>query len=170
MVTNHQSLVDIVVIYSLFRHFRWTSKVENFRLPFVGWVLTFNRSVRVYRNDPDAFEKFRKIAVSELNRGNSIMVFPEGTRSRTGELGRFREGAFRIALETEADILPMVLDGTSRAIPKSGWSLTGRQKMILKILDPVPYNEYLDSSADEIKNLVRAKIETELIKLREEHV
>lgn len=166
VISNHQSLADIVVIYSLFRHFRWTSKKENFKLPFVGWVLSFNRSIKIYRKDIDAFEKFRTHAVKELQSGNSIMVFPEGTRSKNGLLGRFREGAFKIAMETGADILPMVLDGTSRAIPKKGWSLTGREKMILKVLEPIPFEEYKDRKARDVMKLVHGIIARELDAIR----
>lgn len=167
IVSNHQSLADILVIYSLFKHFRWTSKVENFKTPFVGWVLSFNRSIKVFRNEKDAFERFQNQAVKELKSGNSIMVFPEGTRSKKGDLGRFKDGAFRIALETGSDILPMVLDGTSKAIPKKGWSLTGKQEMILKILDPLPYDNFKDIDYQELNKGIRKIIGDELNLLRQ---
>ena len=170
VLSNHQSLVDIVVVYSTFRHFRWTSKESNFRLPFVGWVLRFNRSIRIYRKDKNAFEKFRVQAERELNSGNSIMVFPEGTRSVNGELGKFQEGAFRIALNAGADILPMVLDGTSRAIPKKGWSMTGKEKMRLKILKPIPYEEIKMLGPKELMIKVKALISKELEEMRKYNV
>lgn len=166
MVSNHQSLVDIVVIYSLFRHFTWTSKQENFKLPFVGWVLSANRSVRVYRNSKQAFEQFREQAGKTITRGSSIMVFPEGTRSKKGELGSFKDGAFRIIHEMKLDVLPLVLDGTSKAIPKKGWSLTGKQRMTLKILPAVPYSEIANESVQETKLRIRTIIENELAGLR----
>ena len=166
LISNHQSLVDIVVIYSLFRHFKWTSKAENFRIPFVGWVLHFNRSLRIYRNTPAAWANFRKQANITMDRGSSIMIFPEGTRSRDGKLGRFREGAFMFAHERKCDIIPMVLDGSAAAIPKKGWSLLGKQKMKLKVLDPVPYEKYAALSPYETTGMFRDIIETELDKLR----
>jgi len=89
MVSNHQSFADIVVIYSLFRHFRWTSKVENFKLPFVGWVLALNRSIRIYRGANDAYIRLKEQAADTLSKHNSIMMFPEGTRSRDGSIGIF---------------------------------------------------------------------------------
>lgn len=144
IISNHQSLADIVIIYSLFRHFRWTSKAENFRIPFVGWVLFFNRSVKIYRNSHEAFGNFRKRALHSLNEGTSLVMFPEGTRSRDGKLGKFKEGAFRLAHEAKCDIIPMVLDGSAAAIPKKGWVLTGKQRMKLKVLNPVPYEVYKD--------------------------
>jgi 1-acyl-sn-glycerol-3-phosphate acyltransferase len=166
MISNHQSLVDIVVIYSLFRHFAWTSKLENFKLPFVGWVLSANRSIRIYRNSKQAFDLFRDQALKTIERGSSIMIFPEGTRSKNGQLGSFKEGAFKIIHEMKLDVLPIVLDGTSKAIPKKGWSLTGKQRMILKVLPPVSYVEIADESANETRIRIRTILEKELMKIR----
>jgi len=94
------------------------------------------------------------------------MVFPEGTRSKEGKVNRFKEGAFRIAHEMKADILPMVLDGTSGAIPKSGWSLRGKQKIILKVIDPVSYNEFHKLSIRETRDKFQDMISDEIMKIR----
>ena len=166
IVSNHQSLADTVVIYSLFKHFRWTSKVENFKTPFVGWVLAFNQSIKIYRGANDAYQKFEEQALHALNTGNSIMIFPEGTRSKTGKMGKFKDGAFRLAHDSKSDILPLVIEGTSRAIPKSGWILKGREKMFLKVLDPVPYSEFSNLSINETSELIRGKIENGLKEIR----
>jgi 1-acyl-sn-glycerol-3-phosphate acyltransferase len=166
IVSNHQSFADIVVIYSLFKHFRWTSKAELFKIPFVGWVLTLNRSIKVYRGANDAYQKLKEQAVIALQNGNSIMVFPEGTRSRGSSMGKFKDGAFRLAHETKTDILPLVIDGTSKVVPKTGWILTGKERMILKVLDPVPYMVFSNLSFTETSALIREKIAKELIKIR----
>lgn len=166
IISNHQSLVDIVVIYSLFKHFRWTSKSENFSLPFVGWVLAMNRSVKIYRGRRRAFELFHQQVGREVKRGNSVFLFPEGSRSPDGKLRNFKEGGFRIAHDFQLDILPMVLDGTGDAVPKKGWSLTGRQKMILKVLDPVPWESYKNLSPSETKKMFHSLISSELDKFR----
>lgn len=166
-VSNHQSLADILVMYSIFKHFRWTSKVENFRLPFVGWVLALNRSIRIYRGAGDAWQRFESQAVKALAGGNSILIFAEGTRSKTGRIGKFKEGAFRLALQTGTEIQPMVLDGTSKAIPKSGWVLTGRQEMVLKVLDPLPYESFKDLNPAQLADKVQKIIEVALEGLRE---
>ena len=166
VMTNHQSALDIFLIDSLFKHFKWVSKDENFKLPFLGWILTFNRAVRVYRSDSKAFEKFRNQAISTLKKKNSIMVFPEGTRSRSGNIGRFMDGAFIIAMETKTDILPMVIDGTGKAIPKKGFSLSGKQDITLKVLDPLPYKDWKDKSLLELKQYVKEVISDELAKQR----
>ncbi len=165
VVSNHQSLVDIIVIYSLFKHFRWTSKLENFRLPFVGWVLRMNKSIKIFRNDPDAYEKFREQALKALSDGNSIMIFPEGTRSKNTRLRKFKEGAFRIALETGSDILPVVLNGTGKAIPKKGWSLEGKQKLVCRVLDPLSYDVFKNKTAAETAEMTHQIIQKALDEL-----
>ncbi|MCB8994598.1 MAG: 1-acyl-sn-glycerol-3-phosphate acyltransferase [Bacteroidales bacterium] len=166
LVSNHQSFADILIVNSLFRHFRWTSKVENFKMPFVGWVLTLNRSIKIYRAAGDAFQKFKDQAVKSLAEGNTLAIFPEGTRSRTGEMGKFKEGAFMLALQTKTDIFPMVLDGSAKAIPKKGWVLTGRSKMILKVLDPIPYESFKDMTPGELSLKVHDIIQSALKELR----
>ena len=164
IISNHQSLADIIIIYSLFRHFRWTSKTGNFRIPFVGWVLFFNRSVEIRRNSSSAYGDFRKDALKSLKEGSSLVMFPEGTRSRNGKLGKFREGAFRLAHEAKCDIIPMVLDGSAAAIPQKGWVLTGKQNMSLRVLDAVPYEQYKDLSPSETAHFFREMIKKELEK------
>ncbi len=166
LVSNHQSLADILVMNSLFKHFRWTSKVENFRIPLVGWTLWLNRSIKIYRGAADAWHRFEAQAVKVLSDGDSILMFAEGTRSKTGEMGRFKEGAFRLALQTKTDILPIVLDGTSKAIPKSGWILTGRQDMLVKVLNPLPYESFKDLTPAQLTDKVHGIIENALHEIR----
>jgi 1-acyl-sn-glycerol-3-phosphate acyltransferase len=159
MVCNHQSLVDIIVIYSLFKHFKWTSKAENFKLPFVGWVLYFNNSIKVYRGAKDAYDKFAHQARLALNAGSSIIIFPEGTRSVNGKLGAFKDGAFKLAHETESPILPMFLEGTAAAVPKKGWVIRNSKKITLTILDPLPYDSFKNLTVKNTKDFVRGMIE-----------
>jgi 1-acyl-sn-glycerol-3-phosphate acyltransferase len=170
MVSNHQSFVDIIVVNSLFRHFRWTSKVENFKLPFVGWVLILNRSIRIYRGAGDAWKKFEQQASKSLSDGNSIMIFPEGTRSKTRQMGKFKEGAFLLALHTKTDIQPMVLDSFSESTRKSGLVLTGSRKMYLKVLEPMPYESFKDQTPARIAETVHNIIETALKELRANYI
>jgi 1-acyl-sn-glycerol-3-phosphate acyltransferase len=167
LVVNHQSFVDILVMNSLFKHFRWTSKAENFRVPLVGWSLTLNRSIRIFRTASDAWQRFEAQALNTISQGNSLLIFPEGTRSKTGKIGKFKEGAFRLALKTKTEIQPLVLDGTSKAVPKSGWVLTGRQNMVLKVLDPIPYESFKDLTPSQLADKVQKVIESALAELRE---
>jgi 1-acyl-sn-glycerol-3-phosphate acyltransferase len=121
MVCNHQSMLDIPVIYRIFLHFKWVSKASLFKFPIIGWNLSLNRHIRLERTSTTSQRKMFRQCAEHLQNGSSIMIFPEGTRSRDGELRAFKEGAFLIALRQKADILPIVLDGSYKALPEKGF-------------------------------------------------
>jgi 1-acyl-sn-glycerol-3-phosphate acyltransferase len=85
-----------------------------------------------------------------IREGNSIMIFPEGTRSKDGNVQAFKTGAFRIALEMKAPILPIAIRGTSKAIRKGGLTIHKNHGMEIRVLDPLPYTIY---SEDDQKRL-----------------
>ncbi|HEX7573782.1 MAG TPA: lysophospholipid acyltransferase family protein [Bacteroidota bacterium] len=137
MVCNHQSLVDILVLFRLFVHFKWVSKAENFRIPFVGWNMTLNRYIRIERGRLRGNLSMMRGAEAALEAGSSVMIFPEGTRSPGGVLGGFKAGAFELALRTGRPILPIVIDGTAAALPKKGFILRGKQAICIRVLKPI---------------------------------
>jgi 1-acyl-sn-glycerol-3-phosphate acyltransferase len=150
MISNHQSILDILALYSLYKHFKWVSKIENFRLPFVGWNMSLNRYIRLDRSSSKSFLKMMRDAEKSLNQGSSVMIFPEGTRSLTNEFRNFKEGAFHLALRSKKPILPIVLNGTGDAAPKKGFVFRKNRKMRVRVLDPIPYNEFSNLSAAEL--------------------
>ena len=97
-----------------------------------------------------------------LAEGNSIMMFPEGTRSMDGKMRAFKPGAFELALKCERPLLPIVLDGTSTALPKRGFLLQGRHEIRIKVLEPLPVADSANLSVDELSQRVRNLIRTEL--------
>jgi 1-acyl-sn-glycerol-3-phosphate acyltransferase len=162
MVANHQSLLDILVLFRLFTHFKWVSKIENFRLPLIGWNMRLNRYVALRRGDRASVIQMVEHCTRTLAQGSSIMMFPEGTRSVDGKLRAFKPGAFELALKCECPVLPIVLDGTSNALPKRGFVLQGRHRIRIKILEPVPVDELSNQSVDELTERVRTRIAAEL--------
>ena len=93
IISNHQSQLDILVAFRLFFHFKWVSKAEVFRLPFIGWNMVLNRYIKITRGDKNSIVKMMKDAEQALAKGSSLFFFPEGTRSRTGILKDFKPGA-----------------------------------------------------------------------------
>ena len=163
MVANHLSLIDILVLFRLFRHFKWVSKIENFRVPFIGWNMTLNRYIKLRRGDRESVVQMMEACEKTLDAGSSIMMFPEGTRSPTGEMRAFKPGAFELALKTGTPILPIVISGTADALPKRGFVLQGRHPIRIRVLDPIPPEGFAELSVDELTEHVRTVIADEIM-------
>jgi 1-acyl-sn-glycerol-3-phosphate acyltransferase len=155
MVANHLSLLDILVLFRLFRHFKWVSKIENFRVPFIGWNMRLNGYIPLRRGDRASVRRMMVACEDTLRSGSSIMMFPEGTRSKTGELRPFKPGAFELALRTGAPILPITVEGTHHALPKRGFVLQGRHPIRITVLEPIPPERFEGMSAGEVAESVR---------------
>lgn len=162
IVSNHQSLVDIFAFFRTFVHFKWVSKSENFKFPFVGWNMRLNRYIEIKRGSNRSSAEMMKQCENTLRSGSSIFIFPEGTRSTTGMLGKFKMGAFELAKRTGLPILPMVVHGSSNALPKGGLILSGIHRIRIHIIDAITADEVNRLSADELCDLTRNRIETEL--------
>ncbi len=163
MVANHQSLLDILVLFRLFRHYKWVSKVENFRVPFIGWNMSLNGYIELKRGDRTSVVKMMSACRVTLAEGNSIMMFPEGTRSLDGRMRRFKTGAFELAKASGRPILPIVLNGTSNALPKRGFVLQGRHPIHISILEEIPAEEFAAESAEKLTERVRDLIGAKLL-------
>jgi 1-acyl-sn-glycerol-3-phosphate acyltransferase len=156
--SNHLSAGDIAVLFTLLLPFKFVSKHQNFWVPFIGWNMYLNRYVKLRRGDPSSVRDVIKVCKKWLARGVSIMMFPEGTRSVTGTMGPFKLGAFKLAKEAGAPIVPIVLDGTREALPRDGvlrqW---GQMPIRVRVLAPVDPKDYADARA--LANAVRARME-----------
>lgn len=158
IVSNHQSAVDILVAFRLFVPFKWVSKAENFRIPFIGWNMWLNRYIKLERGSRSGIRRMLETCERTLRRGSSIYIFPEGTRSETDEVGRFRSGAFVLAQKLNLPVLPIAIHGTKDVLPKHSLVLRGRHHVRLQVLDPVPPEELAGLSADAAGALVRERI------------
>jgi 1-acyl-sn-glycerol-3-phosphate acyltransferase len=162
MVANHQSLLDILVLFRLFTHFKWVSKIENFRVPCVGWNMTLNRYIKLRRGDKESVDQMMVACERTLREGSPIMMFPEGTRSVDGKLKAFKHGAFTLAKNVQVPLLPIIIQGTSEALPKRGFILRGRHRIRIKILDEIAYEAFADLPVETVMTNVRGVIASEL--------
>lgn len=169
LVSNHLSFLDILVLFRLFSHFKWVSKVENFRVPCIGWNMTLNGYIELKRGDRTSVVRMMTACEKTLRGGSSIMMFPEGTRSPTGRMRAFKTGAFELALRTRCPVQPLVIQGTANALPKRGFVLQGRHPIRITVLDPIPPESFGNLSAEELTERVRAKI-AEALDAKEEVV
>jgi 1-acyl-sn-glycerol-3-phosphate acyltransferase len=167
MVSNHLSLLDILVMFRLFSHFKWVSKIENFRVPCIGWNMSLNGYVKLRRGDKASVVQMMDACDRLLAEGNSIMMFPEGTRSPTGRMRAFKAGAFELALRNRLPLLPIVIEGTANALPKRGFVLRGRHPLRLTVLPPIPFERFAGSEAEKLAEQVRELLRSHLPEERE---
>jgi 1-acyl-sn-glycerol-3-phosphate acyltransferase len=158
LVANHNSLVDILVLFRLQSHFRWVSKKENFRVPFVGWNMTLCDYIPIRRGQAGSIHTMMRHCDRALAGGNSIFMFPEGTRSSSGRLRSFKLGAFEIANRNRVPIQPIIVRGTSEALPKRGFILQGRHAISIEVLDVIPAEEVASCDSQEMLERVRTII------------
>src|SRR6056297_3605678 len=137
VVSNHESFVDILLISHLPTEMKWMSKIEILRIPLVGWMMRLARDIPLTRGDADSAAAALDASRERLDSKVSVMIFPEGTRSKTGDLRPFRSGAFRLAIETQLPILPLAVYGTRDALRKHDWRL-GYAEAEVRVLDPIP--------------------------------
>lgn len=162
MIANHQSLLDILVLFRLFVHFKWVSKIENFRVPAIGWNMALNRYIKLRRGDAASIEQMMTACEATVAEGSSIMMFPEGTRSVDGRLKAFKHGAFTIAKRAAAPLLPIIVEGTANALPKRGFVLQGRHAIRVRVLDEIPYRTFAHMSVDDLVAMVFRRFAVEL--------
>jgi len=158
IVANHQSFVDILVLFRLFRHFKWVSKIENFRVPFIGWNMSLNGYIKLRRGQRESVERMFRQCEEALASGNSIMMFPEGTRSPTGQMRAFKPGAFELAKRAGSAILPLAIVGTGDALPKRGFVLQGRHAIRVSVLDEISAEQVAQTPVETLTRSAYARI------------
>lgn len=168
MVANHRSLVDILALYKIRRPFKWTSKDENFRLPFIGMVLSLTNSIRIKRESLRSGAQFLSQAETEIAKGSSILLFPEGTRSKTLEMRPFKEGAFLLAKKTGCGIIPIVHIGSEKTFDRGSWVLKGFAPIHIRVLDEIPASQVEKLEIKELMQLTRKMMEEGIATLEQE--
>lgn len=156
-VANHESFADIFLLSHLPWEMKWMSKDAIFRIPVMGWMMRMAGDVMVRRGDAGSRVRALEEARDRLRKKVSVMIMPEGTRSSGDELLRFHDGAFRLAIETGAPILPIAVAGTRQAIAKGSW-LIGRARAIARVLPPVETAGLTLDDVPALREKVRAMI------------
>jgi 1-acyl-sn-glycerol-3-phosphate acyltransferase len=140
-VANHLSYMDTPVLLANIPDFRFLAKIGLFKIPMLGTHLATAGHIPVPRGDARAAVKTMTTAVQAIReRGISMLIFPEGGRSQTGELAAFEEGAAYIAIRAGVPLVPIALQGTREVLPfgsghfRSGW-------VTMRIGDPIPTDQ-----------------------------
>lgn len=143
LVANHSGLHDILALAAYLPiQFRWVAKKSLFRVPFMGWHM--RRSGYISIDEENAREAARSIiaAAKLIQEGVNAIAFPEGTRSRSGELGDFYSGAFVLALRTGVPLVPVTLEGSYRVIVPKTLRVNPGVIIRIKIDQPIDVASY----------------------------
>lgn len=162
-VANHQSFLDVFAVYGwLPNNFKWLMKKEIRRVPFVGTACAVAGHIFVDRSNPRAaFQSMEKVK-KELVDGISTVIFPEGTRTKTGEIGRFKQGAFKIAMDMELPVVPITLNGFYKAMPSGQPFANPFSHLSLHIGKPIDISQFTDINDAMLH--VREKVEHRIVK------
>ncbi len=162
IVANHRSSFDILVVYAyLGVRFKWVMKKELRKVPGLGYGSKAVGHIFIDRsNTKKAIESIRE-AGNKIKNGVSVFFFPEGTRSKTGEMLPFKKGAFHLALDLGLPILPVSINGTDRILPSDTFDLfPGNAEIIFH--PPVDTGKYDRNNIMELVREVREVIESGL--------
>lgn len=155
VVGNHASHADAFLISHLPWEMKWLAKDSLFKLPFLGSSMWLAGDVRVVRGERTSAAGAMAKCKQWLDKGMPVMIFPEGTRSKDGNLQAFKDGAFRLALDADAELLPIAVLGTETALPKHSWKFAVSYARV-SVGTPIVT---AGKSVAELKELVRAQIE-----------
>jgi len=125
VAANHESFADIAVLLAILPlRVRFLAKRSIFRVPVLGWSIAAAGFIPVDRGDRSGSAATVDSALERLRRGLSLVIFPEETRTRSGELSAFKQGAALLALRAKLPILPVGLAGTRRVLPRGALLMT----------------------------------------------
>lgn len=150
VVGNHQSLADIPLLSHLPWEMKWVAKRSLFRLPAIGWMMRMAGDIPLERADARSGARSLLRAARYLRQGCPVMFFPEGTRSTDGSVGRFHDGAFRLALRERVNVLPVAVEGSHACLPKHSWRFGAARTIRVRVLPPI---EVADFGADQTARL-----------------
>lgn len=162
-MVNHQSNVDIPVLVRSFPMFqlRWVAKRELLWVPFFGWAMWASKHIAVDRSKPSDALKSLQRAKARIAAGISVVIFPEGTRSRDGKLLPFKKGGFLLAAQSGAAIVPVTINGSGALLPSGAWRL---QSGVIEVIvgEAVSVEGYRPGNLRLLSEKVRAQMASHL--------
>lgn len=158
LMPNHQSNFDIPVLLGCLPiQFRWLAKSELFKIPIFGRGMRGCGYISIDRsNRKSAFQSLAE-AAAKIRNGVSVLIFPEGTRSRDGRILPFKKGGFVLSVDAGVPIVPIVIFNTWSIMPKDRLRIR-TQSVRMDILTPIPTSGYTRKTKDDLMNSVRNTI------------
>lgn len=144
LVANHQSLIDICALFRAVPvPLRFLLKREMAGVPFVGWYAQVTGMLFIDREDRRAGPRLRRDAAVMLRHGDSLCLFPEGTRSRSGAVAPFKAGALQSAIDAGVDVLPVAIEGAGAVLPADGFFRVRPGCIRVRFGSPLPVRDAL---------------------------
>ena len=157
-MANHQSNFDILAVFAgLPFQFRWLAKAELFRIPIFAQGMRGCGYISIDRKNRESAFKSLNEAADKIKNGASVMIFPEGTRSRDGKLLPFKKGGFVLARNAGVPITPIVITGSLEIMPKTRLRIKSGE-ISITILPQINTALYKDQDKEVLMDLVREKL------------
>jgi len=155
---NHASMVDIWAVFvAIPASFRFIAKKQLSRIPLFGWAMAAGRFIFIDRQNALAARRSMDEAARRIRSGQSVVIFPEGTRTRTGRLGPFKKGGFHLAIDSGVSIVPVAIRG-SHAVMPPGSPLIRAGTVTIEVDDPIPTDGLDTTERDALIQKVRGRI------------
>jgi len=158
IVANHESMSDIWAMYYLGIQFRWLSKDSVFKIPMVGHAMKWAGYIPITRGNKGSHIEAMRQSADRLKKGIPMFFFPEGTRSEDGVIKEFKIGAFKLARDLQASVLPIAIHGAADLMRKGSSHPSMRATVRLKILPKLPppalANENLELYAEQVRQVI----------------
>lgn len=156
-VQNHTNHLDYCAMYNATPHFKQGVELEDhFRYPMYGWFMKQRGTIPVRRGSREGKERMIEMMRSELARGNSLLVFPEGTRTIDGRLGRFKSGMFHVARQLQAPIVPVTVTGMYQMMRKGSYRIHPGHEITVYCDRPIPTAQLKAEDIPELMKRVHA--------------
>jgi 1-acyl-sn-glycerol-3-phosphate acyltransferase len=155
---NHQSNFDIPVLLGhLTVQFRWLAKMELFKIPIFGHAMRKAGYISIDRKNRESAFKSLAVAAEKIKNGVSVLIFPEGTRSRDGKIQAFKKGGFVMAIDSGVPIVPVTISGTREIMTKGQFRVNSGQIRI-SIQQPIDTTIYSRDTKEALMERVRRVI------------
>jgi 1-acyl-sn-glycerol-3-phosphate acyltransferase len=159
VVANHESWADPFLISCFPWEMKWLSKDTFFKVPCLGWMMRMAGDIKLVRGERESTLAALEQCRDRLRKRVSVMIFPEGTRSRSWEMLPFKDGAFRLAIEAGVPILPIAVAGARGAMAKGTFQFRSA-RALAQLLEPVDTAGLTLADVPALKAQVRARIDT----------
>lgn len=157
VVANHESYADIFLVSHLKWEMKWLAKDTIFKIPVMGWMMRMAGDVPIIRGNRGSGMQALEACRDRLSKRVSVMIFPEGTRTRSDDLLPFKDGAFQLAVSAGAPIIPIAIAGTRDAMAKGSFSFR-RATAICKVLQPIETTGLTNADVSSLREKTRELI------------